>query len=107
MTIARGQTVHAMLGSANRDGRQFEHPDELDIAREANRHLAFGQGVHISSALLARLEGQIATITLYGGSLTSTGRTAACPAPSARPGARGLQSLPCHFRRRAPVFQTA
>jgi cytochrome P450 PksS len=46
VTIARGETVYAVLASANRDERQFERPDELDITREPNRHLAFGQGMH-------------------------------------------------------------
>ncbi len=65
VTIAPGEFVHAMLGSANRDERQFECPDELDITREPNRHLAFGLGVHYCvGAPLARLEGQIAINTL-------------------------------------------
>ena len=42
-TIPRGEMVLAVLASANRDERQFAHPDTLDIAREPNRHLAFGQ----------------------------------------------------------------
>ena len=65
VTIAPGEMVHAMLGSANRDERQFDCPDDLDITREPNRHLAFGQGVHYCvGAPLARLEGQIAINTL-------------------------------------------
>ena len=60
-----GEMVFAVLGSANRDERQFDRPDELDITREPNRHLAFGQGVHYClGAPLARLEGQIAINTL-------------------------------------------
>ncbi len=65
MTIPRGEQVLAVLGSANRDERQFPNPDILDITREPNRHLAFGQGVHFClGAPLARLEGQIAVNTL-------------------------------------------
>ena len=65
MTIPRGEQVLAVLGSANRDERQFANPDILDITREPNRHLAFGQGVHFClGAPLARLEGQIAVNTL-------------------------------------------
>jgi cytochrome P450 PksS len=64
-TIPRGAMVFAVLGSANRDERQFDHPDTLDITREPNRHVAFGQGVHFClGAPLARLEGQIAINTL-------------------------------------------
>ena len=60
-TIPRGALVFAVLASANRDDRQFDRPDVLDIARQDNRHLSFGQGVHYClGAPLARLEGQIA-----------------------------------------------
>jgi cytochrome P450 PksS len=64
-TIPRGEMVFVVIASANRDERQFERPDELDLAREPNRHLAFGLGVHYClGAPLARLEGQIAIATL-------------------------------------------
>jgi cytochrome P450 len=60
--IPRGGLVLAVLGSANRDERQFEDPDVLDLARDPNRHLAFGRGGvhHCLGAPLARMEGQIA-----------------------------------------------
>jgi hypothetical protein len=42
-------------------GAQFERPDELKLARERNRHLAFGQGIHYCLGVsLTRLEGNIA-----------------------------------------------
>jgi len=63
--IPRGEMVLAVLGSANRDAAQFPDPDTLDLAREPNRHLAFGQGAHYClGAPLARLEGRIALGTL-------------------------------------------
>ena len=60
--IPRGELVLAVLGSANRDERHFEDPDALDLARDPNRHLAFGRGGvhHCLGAPLARMEGQIA-----------------------------------------------
>jgi cytochrome P450 len=65
VTIPRGALVYAALSSANRDERQFEDPDRLDITREPNPHLAFGHGVHYClGAPLARLEGQIALLAL-------------------------------------------
>jgi cytochrome P450 PksS len=65
VTIPRGELVLAAIGSANRDERQFPDPDTLDLGREPNRHLAFGQGIHYClGAPLARLEGQIAITTL-------------------------------------------
>jgi cytochrome P450 len=110
VTIARGETVNAMLGSANRDERQFERPDELDITREPNRHLAFGQGVHYCvGAPLARLEGQIAINTLLR---RHPDLRLAVPPQALRRrrglGLRGLASLPVLLsRRRAPVLQAA
>ena len=64
--IPRGGLVLAVLGSANRDERHFEDPDVLDLARDPNRHLAFGRGGvhHCLGAPLARMEGQIALTAL-------------------------------------------
>jgi cytochrome P450 PksS len=64
--IPRGELVLAVLGSANRDERHFENPDVLDLARDPNRHLAFGRGGvhHCLGAPLARMEGQIALNSL-------------------------------------------
>jgi cytochrome P450 PksS len=65
VTIPQGSLVFAVIASANRDDRQFADPDRLDLAREPNRHLAFGQGIHFClGAPLARLEGQVAISTL-------------------------------------------
>jgi cytochrome P450 len=65
ITIPRGELVLAVLGSANRDERHFEEPEVLDLARDPNRHLAFGRGGvhHCLGAPLARMEGQIAVGT--------------------------------------------
>ncbi|MGH7637407.1 MAG: cytochrome P450 family protein [Gemmatimonadaceae bacterium] len=59
--VPRGARVHAVLGSANRDEEQFPNPDELDLGRSPNRHVAFGQGIHYClGAPLARMEAAIA-----------------------------------------------
>jgi cytochrome P450 len=55
------QLVFCILGSANRDPEIFAEPDRLDIAREPNPHLAFGDGIHFClGAPLARAEAQAA-----------------------------------------------
>lgn len=59
--VPAGEAIAVAIGSANRDETQFDRPDVLDIMREPNRHIAFGQGIHFClGAFLARLEGQIA-----------------------------------------------
>jgi cytochrome P450 len=61
MPVARGTPVTLCIGAANRDPEQFEEADRFDIAREPNRHLAFGFGIHQCAGLsLARLEARIA-----------------------------------------------
>ena len=58
--IPANQIVLAWTASANRDAAQFRDPDQFDIEREPNRHLAFGHGVHFCvGAPLARLEARI------------------------------------------------
>jgi cytochrome P450 len=64
--VPRGELVLGVLGSANRDERYFDEPDALDLARDPNKHLAFGRGGvhHCLGAPLARMEGQIAITAL-------------------------------------------
>jgi len=59
--VPAGTTVMVMNGAANRDPRQFENPDVLDIERSnARRHIAFGRGVHsCPGAPLARAEAKV------------------------------------------------
>jgi cytochrome P450 PksS len=101
VTIPRGETVHAVLASANRDERQFTNPDSFDIAREPNRHLSFGLGSHFClGAALARLEAQIAISTLF--QRVPDLRLAVAPSRLRwRRGLllRGLEALPAVFER--------
>lgn len=64
-TMRAGDRIFAMVAAANRDPREFDDPESLDIARKPNRHLAFGHGIHFClGAPLARLEGRIAYTAL-------------------------------------------
>ncbi|MFJ4186528.1 cytochrome P450 [Kitasatospora sp. NPDC089509] len=71
VTVRAGEGVIAMLSTANRDqevfgGTDHRATDELDLGRDARRHLAFGFGVHqCLGQPLARAELQIALETLF------------------------------------------
>ena len=61
VTIPADEFVMIALLGANRDDRQFNGPERLDVSRTPNAHLAFGHGIHYCvGAPLARLEAQIA-----------------------------------------------
>jgi cytochrome P450 len=63
--IPPGQLILAMVGSANRDPKQFPEPDRFDITRDPNPHVAFGHGIHAClGAALARMESRIALTDL-------------------------------------------
>ena len=63
--IRKRQAVIAVMGAGNRDPERFPDPNRLDLARQDNRHLAFGWAAHFCfGAPLARLEGQVAFATL-------------------------------------------
>ncbi|MFI1497327.1 cytochrome P450 [Streptomyces platensis] len=47
VTIRAGDIVHVSYLTANRDGRKFDRPDELDLEREDRpSHMTFGWGGH-------------------------------------------------------------
>ena len=59
--IRAGEMVILLLGSANRDERTHEAPDELDVERPFKRSKSFGGGVHYClGAQLAKIETEIA-----------------------------------------------
>jgi cytochrome P450 len=60
-TIPAGSSLIFMVGSAQRDSRQYSHPERLDLHRQHIRHFGFGGDVHTClGATLARLESQAA-----------------------------------------------
>jgi cytochrome P450 len=59
--LPAGALVTLCIGAANRDPAVYANPEQLDLRRTGNKHLAFGFGVHQCAGLsLARLEGRIA-----------------------------------------------
>jgi cytochrome P450 len=60
-TIPQGALVLVSIGAANHDPAVFANPEQLDLARDPNPHLAFGFGTHFClGAPLARLEAVLA-----------------------------------------------
>jgi cytochrome P450 len=45
--LPKGSVLHLCIGSANRDPRRWERPDEYDIFRPLKPHLAFASGPHV------------------------------------------------------------
>jgi len=81
------------LGSANRDPRRHDRPDELDVARPDPKPLSFGGGPHYCvGAALARMEGKAAFEALLASTRTLELASDAV-AWRAAFGLRGLQSL--------------
>jgi cytochrome P450 PksS len=63
--IRKGEMVLGSLIGANTDPQHVPSPEQLDVLRAEQKHLAFGKGIHFClGAPLARLEGQIAFATL-------------------------------------------
>jgi cytochrome P450 len=93
VTVARGQKIAALLGSANRDPAVFADVDTLDVGRTDNPHITFGAGVHFCiGAPLARVELQAS----FGALLARTSRLELGAPARRRPEfvIRGLQELP-------------
>ena len=95
-SIRRGQMIFACLAAANSDPAVFENPERLDLRRQRNHHVAFGEGIHYClGAALARAEMEIALRRLF----TRFPRLElAIPRSRVQfarpPGMRGLVSLP-------------
>jgi cytochrome P450 len=65
VTVPANQWVICATSAANHDPFQFAAPSQLDVARDASGHLAFGHGIHYClGAPLARMEAEIAFGTL-------------------------------------------
>jgi len=60
-TVPAGSAMLLLAGSANRDERRWENPDQYDIHRVTTGHFTFGFGLHFClGAALARLEARVA-----------------------------------------------
>src|SRR5882757_4509201 len=89
-----GTPITLCIGAANRDPAQFTDPENLDIGRTPNRHLAFGTGAHQCAGMaLARLEGTVA-ISRYLARFPNYALDGE-PVRGGRVRFRGFSSVPC------------
>jgi cytochrome P450 PksS len=98
--IPKGGPVLISPASANRDETIFDRPDELDISRDPNRHVAFGFGIHYClGAPLARIEARIGFAHLFE---RFPNMQLAVPVEKLKwrggPALRGLRSLPIRLK---------
>jgi len=65
VSLPEGSRPIIFYGGANRDPRQFPHPDRFDVRRDnARRHMAFGNGLYMCLGInLAKLEMQALLFT--------------------------------------------
>ena len=98
--IRHRQMIFACLAAANSDPAVFDKPEQLNLRREPNRHVAFGDGAHYClGAALARAEIEIALRRLF----TRFPNLELAIPPSRvqftrRPGVRSVAALPVKLR---------
>ena len=95
--LPAGTFITIAIGGANRDPAQFAEPERFDVARDPNRHVAFGQGAHACAGMnVARMEARIAfarMLSRFGGL-----ELAGPPVRDRRIRFRGFRSLPVRVR---------
>jgi 4-methoxybenzoate monooxygenase (O-demethylating) len=99
LPIDEGEKILMFLGSANRDPRKWERPDDYDIERRVGGHVGFGYGIHqCVGQVLARLEGDciLTSLARKVASIEITGT----PSRRYNNTLRGLGSLPVTIRAR-------
>ncbi|MGH8316194.1 MAG: cytochrome P450 [Steroidobacterales bacterium] len=92
--VAARTSITLGIGAANRDPEKFPDPDRFDIARNPNRHLAFGSGIHQCAGMsLARMEGSVAMLKFL--QRFPTYALTAGPTRGGRARFRGFLRIPC------------
>lgn len=100
--IAQGDQVVVLLASANTDEEDLADADVVRFDREANRHIAFGGGVHrCLGSHLARLELRVA-LREWHRRITSY-RIAEGQTLEYTPGIRSIDHFPMAFTAAAPA----
>ena len=101
VTIPANSRVMVLMGSASRDERVYDRPEEFDLDREFtadNKILTFGEGIHsCMGAPLARLTAQVALEEIVAGLGQTEIRVVGVPERWAKQMVRGFATLPVTF----------
>ncbi len=103
-TLRQGQKLLLLYPSANRDERVFDQPEQFDISRTPNDHMAFGFGSHFCLGnRLARMELNVMFDRLFDrlGDLTLAEDVE--PPKRAANFVSGYETMPVVFTPSAPV----
>ena len=93
VAVKKGDVLTCWLDSANRDERKFQRPEEFDITRKNNAHLAFNRGIHMCLGIfLSRILAQEILRALIR--LTGSFEVSGPPVPFPGPNLNGPQNLP-------------
>ena len=93
VTLKTGDVLTCWLDSANRDERKFKRPEDFDIMRKFNPHLAFNRGTHMCLGNnLSRILAQETLKVLLR--ITQSFEVCGTPVPFPGPSLNGPQSLP-------------
>jgi len=107
-TIAEGQKLLLLYPSANRDERNFDAPEQFDITRTPNDHMAFGFGAHFCLGnRLARMELAVMFDQLFERLPDLALASDTEPPKRAANFVSGYETMPVTFTPTAPVGATA
>ncbi len=107
-TLREGQKLLLLYPSANRDEPVFDRPDEFDITRTPNDHMAFGFGSHFCLGnRLARMEFSVMFDRLLDRLPDIALAEDAEPPKRAANFVSGYESMPVVFTPSAPVGASA
>ena len=107
-TIAEGQKLLLLYPSANRDERNFDAPEQFDVTRTPNDHMAFGFGAHFCLGnRLARMELAVMFDQLFERLPDLALASDTEPPKRAANFVSGYETMPVTFTPTAPVGATA